>query len=549
MQKFFKWAKKNLFLIIVVFLYAFLEFFHLGNFSAPQTFHVFNPGDELFIVLPSEQKVSKILLYVGPSYGDTNISYTHSYGNNDNKCGVCNDVENIIDNDKKYADYSSFKLDGGFKWKELPVDRFTSIIKIKANQEEYKNLWIGEIGVLDLSGNFINDIKVGLSSYSVLNSVEDAPEIVDEQNVVPKVYDMMNSSYFDEIYFAETAYQYTHGIVGYETVHPPLGKIIQSIPIAITGKMTPFTWRCMGALTGIFIIIAIYFLALEIFHESKDKEKYAKITLALSALSTLILTQTRLGTVDSYLCLFTILSYLFMLRFIHNPKSIRWLILSGLFFGCAFSVKWTGAFIGIGLAILYLSRNRFENIRKWIGYGAVFFVAVPIIIYFSCYLLFPKTTQAENVRDVVDQGSFLYSYHSTEYRPHPAQSKWYTWPIGLVPFYYALGIYDSRIILTSNYVISYTSIIALLVTLYFALKKHDKASLYIIIGFLALWLPYALISRPMFLYHYLSASCLSIVAIANMLRLLLPKSKTAPILIIGAAFVVFLILFPTTMGL
>lgn len=548
MQKFFKWAKKNLFLIVVVFLYTFLEFFHLGNFSAPQTFHVFNYDEELYIVLPNEQKVSKVLLYVGPSYGDTNISFTHSYGNGDNKCGVCNSIENIINDDKKYADYSSYTLDGGFKWKELTINKYTSIIKIKSEKDSYKNLWIGEIGVLDLSGNFIEGIKVGLSPNSILNNINDAPEIVDEQNVVPKVYDMMNSSYFDEIYFAETAYEYANGIVGYETVHPPLGKIIQSIPIAITGKMTPFTWRCMGALTGVFIIIAIYYLALEFFHDARDKEKYAKFTLVLAALSTLILTQTRLGTIDSYLCFFTILSYLFMLRFIHSP-SIRWLALSGLFFGCAFSVKWTGAFIGIGLAILYLCKNRFSNIKKWLGYGSLFFVAIPIIIYFGCYLLFPKTTQAENVRDVVDQGVHLYSYHSTEYRPHPAQSKWYTWPISLVTFYYAHGMYDSRIVLTGNYVICYVSVIALLVTLFFALRKRDKTSLYIIVGYLSLWLPYAFISRPMFLYHYLPASCLSIVAISNMIRLLFPKSKTAPFFIAGAAFVVLLILFPTTMGL
>ena len=546
MQKIFQWAKKNLFLIIVVLFYTFLEFFHLGNFSAPQTFHTFSGDDELYIVLPEEQKVSKVLFYVGPSYGDTMISYTHSFASGNNKCG-CNNIEDVINNEKKYADYSSYTLDGGFKWKELSIDRYTSIIKIKADQNSYKDLWIGEIGVLNVNGDFINDIKVGLSSYSIINNINDVPEIIDEQDVVPKTYDMMNSSYFDEIYFAETAYEYAYGITGYENVHPPLGKIIQSIPIAVTGKMTPFTWRCMGALAGVFIIIVIYYLALEIFHDSRDKEKYAKFTLVLSALSTLLLTQTRLGTIDSYLCLFTILSYLFMLKFIHGT-SLRWLALSGLFFGCAFTVKWSGAFIGIGLAVLYLSKNRFKNIKKWIGFGALFFVAIPIIIYFSCYLLFPKTTQAENVRDVVNQGAFLYSYHSTEYRPHPAQSKWYTWPISLVPFYYARSVDDTRIVLTGNYVICYVSVIALFVTTYFAFRKRDKASLYIIVGFLSLWLPYAFISRPMFLYHYLPASCLSVVAISNMVRLLLPKSKTAPFIIAGAAFVVFLILFPTTMG-
>ena len=35
-----------------------------------------------------------------------------------------------------------------------------------------------------------------------------------------------NSTYFDEIYHARTAYEFLHGLPTYETTHPPLGKVI-----------------------------------------------------------------------------------------------------------------------------------------------------------------------------------------------------------------------------------------------------------------------------------------------------------------------------------
>ena len=548
-MKIAKWAKKNLFLIIVVFIYSIFSFIHLGDFKAPQSFHIFDEGEELYIALPKEQKVSKVLLYVGPSYGDMSISYTNALASGDTKC-KCNSVEKIIGDKSRFGEYIGYTLDGGFKWKEIPINRYTSVIKIRADYNYYKSVWIGEVAVVGLNNDFIEDIKVGLSPEGILEGKNELPELMDERDVVSiKGYDSMNSTYFDEIYFAETAMEYSFGIRGYENVHPPLGKILQSIPISIFKKMTPFTWRCMGAFTGILIVISMYYLALELFHESKEKEKFAKITLLLSAMSTLILTQSRLGTVDSYLCLFIILSFLFMIKFVNNPKKLLWLGLSGLFFGCALSVKWTGAFIGIGLAIIYLSKNRFKNIWKWLGFGALFFVVVPTIIYFGCYLLFPKTTEAHNVGDVISQGQNLYSYHSTENRPHPAQSMWYTWPISLVPFHYYYDGDGTGITLVGNYATNYISIVALLITLYFMIRKKDKISLYIIVAFLSMFLPFALISRPMFLYHYIPASCFAIVAITNMIRLLAPKSKVIPAIVIGAAAVSFIILFRTATGL
>jgi predicted membrane-bound dolichyl-phosphate-mannose-protein mannosyltransferase len=517
-QKILKWAKENLILIIVVFLYSLLAFFHLGDFEAPQTFHAMNFSETFYIKLPEETKVSSMMIYNGISYGD--VSMNISYMKPSDGCKSC--IEHLMLSDENFSDPRQIKLEGSFKWIKINVENITSVVRINTDLSA-QELSLGEIAFFDSKNNLIENIKIGDSEWD-LNNENRYPELTDEQSIVPKDPSLMNSSIFDEVYFAETAYEYAHGIRGYETVHPPLGKIIQAIPIFITGKMVPFTWRFMGTLTGIFIVIAMYYLAREIFYDDKNKKEYANITVVLAAVSSLAFVQTRLGTVDSYLCFFTILSFLFMIRFTRT-KTFAPLLLSGLFFGCAFATKWSGAFIGIALAIIYLSKNRFKNIPKWLGLGTLCFVIVPAIIYFGVYLLFPNTTEAYDIADVVNQGRDLYTYHSNEDTPHPYQSAWYTWPISLRPFLYAYDSDGSTITLTGNYVICYISIIALLVSLYYAIRKRDKESIYITLAYCSLFLPYAFISRPMFLYHYLPASCIAILSITNLLELFRQKRK------------------------
>ena len=68
-----------------------------------------------------------------------------------------------------------------------------------------------------------------------------------------------NSTYFDEIYHARTAFEFLKGSVPYETSHPPLGKVLMSAFVALFG-MTPFGWRFAGALAGILMLPGMYLL-------------------------------------------------------------------------------------------------------------------------------------------------------------------------------------------------------------------------------------------------------------------------------------------------
>ena len=507
---------KNVFLVVVCLIYSFLALFRLGNLESPQTFYKVAPGEELVILLPEEQILSKVEFFTGTTQKDFKISYQVK------KAGACQTLDDGATAINRGSFNPSVNIDvsGPFRWSEIYLKDKTSQIIIKS--ETNRDISYGEFAVFNVSNKKIDGIRlVKPDDGGVLESSMTIPELTDEQDIVPDKPNMMNSSYFDELYFAQTAYQFAHEEIGYETVHPPLGKILQSVPIFITGKMTPFIWRITGTLVGVLIIIVVFYFAKELF----KSETYAKIATILVSLSGLHFVQTRLGTVDSYLCLFTILSFFFMLKFLHQPKKWLFFILSGAAFGCACSVKWSGAFGGIGLAILfiyYFVKNKcyvgFKNAIIPILSGFGCFILLPAAIYFGSYMAFAKTTLAYEPNDVILQGQALYDYHSQDVGTHPFSSEWYTWPLSLKPMLYNTDYANGRakqIWLTETQSIAYVSVMGILLTFYFAIRYKDKKSLFIAIAWLSLFVPYAFITRIMFLYHYLPASILGIFAIVN----------------------------------
>ena len=542
-KRFLSWIKERLFLIIIVFLYSILAFVNLGDFNAPQTFEIFKPNEKFLIALPGEINVSDVMLYTGTTKNDFK-SYYQIKNHINCFCESCFNNDLISADEEDFTNKKHFAVGGPFQWVRLKIDKATSAIMITPSKE--RDIAYGEVGVFGENSQKIEGIKIFKISGDEIVETTKISTLNDEGEFVPTEITAMNSMIFDELCFGQTAYQYANKLEGYETVHPPLGKILQAVPIYITGKMSPFTWRFMGTVAGIIIVIVVYYLALEIF----KKKYFANIAVALISLSSLHFIQTRVGTVDSHLCLFTVLSFLFMFKFINNPKKMKFFALSGLFFGCAISVKWSGAFGGIGLAILFFANlKKLDKIWLWILKGVLFFIFLPLTIYCTSYLAFPETTQAESLENVYEQSVHLFEYHSGENTPHSASSPWFTWPISLVGFpFYASEDGTKTIGLFENYVIAYTSVIALVVSIYYAIKKHDKVSIQILIAYLSLLLPYAFISRPMFLYHYLPASIFGILAIANMIRKF-PESKFLVRLIIASALISFIVLYPKMTGI
>jgi dolichyl-phosphate-mannose--protein O-mannosyl transferase len=96
-------------------------------------------------------------------------------------------------------------------------------------------------------------------------------------------------------------------------------------------------------------------------------------------------------------------------------------------------------------------------------------------------------------------------------------------------------------------------VILILDTIFFpeVMRKKIKTTMFIIIGFLLNYLPFVLITRPMFLYHYLAALVFAILALCFVIDLIENRRRKIIIFIIVLALAVasFFFFSPLTYGL
>lgn len=533
--------KKVDWIIIGVFVlfYAILSFSNLGTLENPQTFYEFQySGEEIGLELENAStEVSLIRVYSGYEVGSYDIF-------------ISNDGSN-------FNELTTITQDMVFSWNDFNLNDTFKYIKIVSKSS---GSVIGEIQLYDKYGEKI----------TVKASDDQSGVVIDEANTVPAKISYKNSAYFDEVYFARSAYEYIHGIPTNEWVHPPLGKLIMMIPVLLFG-MSTFAYRLMGNIAGILMIPVIYSLAKNIF----KNRKWAILAAILMTFDCFHFAQTRMGTVDSFLVLFMMLSVLFMYKYIvmdkkeKLSKKLTNLFLSGLFIGCAIATKWTGLYVGLGLAIVFFAHLIYQNtgkrkkkdkdkdLVKIILSCVLFFVVVPIVIYVLSYLLFPNVypDKVEGISGIIEQTKNMFNYHSRLTATHDFASKWYTWPVMYKPVWYYVGYYGgnikSTIVGIGNPAIWWFGIIASIFTLIMSILKKNKENLFILVFILCTWLPYLFIGRVMFMYHYFPTLPFIMLAIVGLIKFITEKIKNNSVYLFYVAVVIllFVCFYPVISGM
>lgn len=509
--------KKDIFIVIsIMIIYGIITFINLGDLNGINTYH--NSKSKSSIKLNIDNKdVYKIKYYTGYNDAKFNINLKNQ-----------NDELIILD---------EIKSRGIFTWNEIILDHLnTKEIELEFEEEST----LGEIALYD-SNNKLVKYKTNIK------------EINDEEKIIPKEISYMNTTYFDEVYFARTAYEYVYNLKIYEWTHPPLGKIIEAIPIYITHKLSPLNYRLMSNISGILIVGVMYIMGAIFF----KKRKYAILTSIIMSLDTLHFVHTRMGTLDPHLVLFILLANMFMLLFTKTDK-FKYLLFSGIFFALSISIKWTGMYGGIALAIIYffhIIKTRTINI-KHIEKGFLYFVLIPIVIYISTFLIFSNNyIKTTNINKVIEQNVVMYNYHSKLDTEHFFSSKWYTWPISYKPVWLHEQKYDDNtketISNVGNIILWIGGIIGLIYIMYKSIKKKDEKCIYLIATILSLWLPYSFISRIMFLYHYYPVIPFILLALMHLLKDINENKKIKFIvpIFVAASILFFVIYYPVTSGI
>lgn len=561
--------KDALIMLALTLVYGVVGFWGLGATKAPQGGYTSTAAGETVVIDLGERHEDFHIYYYGGVSGtsfsvatsDDGVTYTEETGAYFD-IGECYKWlamrQSIYDADGSVSSVTGGMLPFSGRYIRLTFDGAAS------------SLW--EVAAVDETGEVIPAVSA-VSSGGVEGRMSDPNSLIDEQDTVPDKPSSYNSMYFDEIYHARTGYEHAHGQYTYETTHPPLGKVFMSWCIRLMG-MTPFAWRFAGALCGVLMVPAIYLLAKTLLGSTL----WAGLCALLLSADCMHFTQTRIATIDSFPVLFMMLMFLFMARWMkmsYYHQRLRDtfvpLALSGAFMGLAIASKWIGCYGAVGLAVLFFSRfiglwrqglyaerHRDEDpafVRAADTYKSkgvktilacfVFFVFVPVVIYVLSYIPYLRAYgeikwNLTTFTRIWDAQVLMFDYHKNLVAEHYFASPWYEWPLIVKPMWYYNADFKgagmaSSILSFGNPAVWWTGLAGILFVLGYSVYRNalpalrvlpgrededDRAMPVIAVGFLSAYLPWVLVSRLTFIYHYFASVPWIIIATALGLKYL-----------------------------
>lgn len=520
-------------ILILTVVYGASAFSHLGSIHAPESgWYPRQENESVILDFGEEQSFHRVNFFLGwidrrDSDSEVERILKVSFGGN----AGTEDAPELV-----FGDETELTVNSVFHWTGFFTDHVGRFMKISVDEGDF---YVEELAC------FTKEQKL-ITPVGVFSGNDTATGLYDEQEDARYTYTWYDGTYFDEVYHPRTAYEYLHGMWPYENTHPPLGKLIISLGIMLFG-MNPFGWRFFGTLCGVLMVPACYMLAKQLLKSTK----WAACACFIFTFDFMHLTQTRLATIDSYTAFFVMLMYYFMCQYIRLNfydtgvrKTLRPLFLSGLFFGIGVAVKWQGVYAGIGLCVMFFATlyRRFLEYRaakegrlvgdtkhilssfvphtiKTLLAAVVFFVGIPLAVYVLSYLPIILSDSADLSYIWENQKSML-SYHSSLTETHPYGSAWWTWPLNIRPLYayspnwdFVSTRYAQGISSFGNPLVWWLTIPAIGYMIYLAVTKKSTAEIFTVLaGFGAMYLPWALISRQAYIYHFFP--CVAFVAIA-----------------------------------
>ncbi len=586
---------------IVTALYLVISVLNLGSLSVPETSWTPSRSGESFTIdFGREIELDRVYYYSGlgqkrPDKGKLLIQCINSEGSasgfaDDNLTsgsGV-NDSGSESDAVTPSIDKDYYDI---FKWKYVEVNGVkTRFVRFAVDTPG---------GTLNEIAFFENGSTKPLSNFTIADDTTDTADqgkvinLFDEPEKVDYSHSYLSGMIFDEIYHARTAYEYINGMDVTEWTHPPLGKLFISLGILIFG-MNPFGWRIIGTLFGAAMIPVMYIFGKKLF----SRRFYAFCAAFLMMFDFMHFGLTRIATIDVYATFFVILMYYFMYCYYADKsytlgfkQSLRPLLLCGVCFGLGAASKWIGLYAGGGLAVLFFSLkySEYKDYNKlcshskatyspskadhgWCKdfipiylvrtmlYCVLYFVIMPLCIYVLSYIPgIISGSYKSGISYIIQNQSSMLRYHGTDVlsATHPFSSYWWQWPIMSRPLETYAGTdlpagLSSTMTIMGNPAIWWLGIIAVVLSLFLAIRKRDRKMTVLFVAIAFQYLPWVGITRITFIYHFFSTVPFLILCIVYIIKQFIesyPKLKFVVCIYLGIVLLLFIMFYPVLSGM
>ena len=532
--------KDVLAIVLITGLFFFIALYRLGSLNVPETTLTLKTdgkyGKEMVLDMGEYEYISRVSVYLGYQ-GKRKLSFSYY------------DVS-----EKKWVPFKeNHMVESAFTWNDVKVEGHVWYLGIVAMDEEAS---LQEIVIVGKNGE--THLPVNYMDYE---------EAFDEQELFVPIKTYYDGTMFDEIYHGRTAYEFLHKLPIYETTHPPLGKTIISIGIALFG-MNPFGYRIMCVICGALMIPFIYLFALKL----SKRTQIAVMAAVLLATEFMHFTLSRIATIDIIVALFVLMMYYFMFSYIDDCrqgiagiKRMLWLLPCGISMGCAMAVKWTGIYAAAGIAIWFfvhlisqmvgrkLTGQLYMELKKLAVVCVCCFIAIPAVIYVLSYIPFTAVYWDKSLlQHVFDSGELMLNYHAVTVFKHPYASEWYDWLVNRVPLLDAYAVLEdgniSAIATFGSPLVIWGGIVAGIYNLYLWRCRDSKKSGYLVLGYLAMLVPWLFVHRTVFIYQYYICTLFLILMIANAVMRIKGKQKLICYGIMLVSTCLFLLFYPVVSG-
>lgn len=337
-----------------------------------------------------------------------------------------------------------------------------------------------------------------------------------------------NEVIFDEVHYGKFVDAYTSTGKYFFDVHPPWGKLLPAFLVKLSGYAggqsfekigTPYqeasalVLRFFACLCGILAPLMVFLLL-----NSLGAGLPASLMGGLIfGLDNAFVLQSRVLMLYAPLVFFQISTLFFLLKALKSKKFYLFLSLAGLFGGLAVGTQFTGltaTFVALMVLLVDARKKPLQSKQFLIGlFCYVFFCAAVYLLSFYLHfhiLPYPGPGDAFYIRtgnfwvDLIKLHEVMYNASATLTTSHPDQSPWYLWPFMTKPIFYWVGKGTSIYFFGNPVIWTLGSLLLAFALFAWPQKKKRHSSLWIVWALFAVsFFPLTLMSRVMFLYHYM----------------------------------------------
>ena len=368
-----------------------------------------------------------------------------------------------------------------------------------------------------------------------------------------------STPFFDEVHYLPAARAIIDVSHPVNIEHPPLGKQLIALGIAIAGD-TPWGWRIMSALAGALAILA----AMRATWFASQSSLASVLAGVFLASGFPLLVHARIAMLDIFMCAFLFLALWMCAGAVREAETgRRRLAIAGVALGCAMASKWNAVPLAMlpgltflaararvaGWAVLSTRRGdpvagvRLVEAALWLG-------LVPLVVYAATF--WPAIFYHQGaipISGLVELHRQMLDLQTEVLAPHPYESRWWEWIGNWRAIWYLYEVADGAqrgVLLIGNPFSALAMLPALLwcgIAWWRDGRRDCLAILILYAASLATWI--VLPKAVQFYYHYLLPHCFGMVALALATdRLWQRGARVFPTLIVLTAVTLFAWFYP-----